>query len=268
MFIFGDLMKNFFNNIDNGKQVNFKRYIDIFKEKGIAIDKMFTTALVKHPHYILTPKNIEEYTALKVKMNIDVEKIDRTSASIHGDSHLISVSYAFLLVKESINATIKTIFFEHNCISQTESFTLKKKVIIIENLENFGNILANFRKINIDVNEYSFIFGSGNTITNIKFREFLQTFDEVLCLFDIDEGGFRMFSTLEKHHKNCQFIYPENILELMDKYVAKTHPKEVILALNSRFGKHEKLHPILTIVNSTQKTLEQELYLIEDTNNE
>ena len=77
-----------------------------------------------------------------------------------------------------------------------------------------------------------------------------------------------MFNTLSKYHDQCQFIYPDNISEIMDKYVASTHGKEVVLSLNSKFGDNPKLHPILTIINRTQKTVEQELYLIEDTNNE
>lgn len=261
-------MKNFFENVDNKKQVNFKRYIEKFKEKGIAIEQMFIPVLVKNPFYILTPKNIDDYNTLKSKMNVHIEKNDRTSYSVHGDSHLISVSYAFLLVKESINATIKTVFFEKGEIKQTEPLSLKKKVVIIENLENFGNTLANFRHINIDVNDYSFIFGSGNSITNGKFTDFLKSFDEILCLFDIDAGGFQMFNTLSKCHDQCQFIYPDNILDIMDKYVANSHGKEVVLSLNSKFGDNKKLHPILTLINRTQKTVEQELYLIEDTNNE
>ena len=261
-------MKKFFDNVDNKKQVNFKRYITKFKEKGISIENMFIPVLVSNPNYILTPKNIDDYNMLKLKMNINIEKTDRTSYAIHGDSHLTSVSYAFLLVKESINATIKSVFFETGEIKQTEAFSLKKKVIIIENLENFGNTMANFRHINIDVNNYSFIFGSGNAITNGKFTNFFNTFDEILCLFDIDSGGLQMFNTLAKHHAQCQFIYPDNILEIMDKYVASSHGKEVVLSLNSKFGDNPKLHPIHTIINRTQKTVEQELYLIEDTNNE
>lgn len=268
MFVFGVSMKKFFDNIDNKKQVNFKLYIEKFKDKGISIEKMFVPVLVANPYYILTPKNIDDYNTLKLKMNVHIEKTDRTSHAVHGDSHLISVSYAFLLVKESINATIKTVFFEKGEIKQTEPLLLKKKVVIIENLENFGNTLANFRHINIDVNDYSFIFGSGNAITNGKFTDFLNSFDEILCLFDIDSGGFQMFTLLDKRHEQCQFIYPENILQIMDKYVANSHGKEVVLSLNSKFGDNQKLHPILTLINRTQKTVEQELYLIEDTNNE
>lgn len=261
-------MKKFFDNVDNKKPINFKRYIEKFKEKGIAIEKMFVPVLVKHPLYILTPTNHEEYATLKTKMNVHIEKTDRASYAVHGDSHLTSVSYAFLLVKESINATIKTVFFNKGEIHQTEPLSLKKKAIIIENLENFGNTLANFEHINIDLNEYSVIFGSGNTITNTMFNDFLMSFDEILCLFDIDAGGLQMFNTLDKRYPHCQFIYPDNLLCIMDKYVANSHGKEVVLALNSKFGDNKKLHPILTLINKTQKTVEQELYLIEDTNDE
>lgn len=268
MFVFGALMKKFFDNVDNNKQVNFKLYIEKFKEKGIAIEKMFVPVLVANPYYILTPKNIDDYNTLKLKMNVHIEKTDRTSYAVHGDSHLTSVSYAFLLVKESINDTIKTVFFDKGKIEQTELVAMKKKAIIIENLENFGNTLANFRNINIDLTEYSFIFGSGNSITNPMFNDFLMSFDELLCLFDIDAGGLQMFNTLDKRYPQCQFIYPDNLLWIMDKYVANSHGKEVVLALNSKFGYNKKLHPILTLINKTQKTVEQELYLIEDTNDE
>lgn len=261
-------MKKFFDNVDNKKQVNFKLYIEKFKEKGIAIEQMFIPTLVSNPYYILTPKNLDDYNTLKAKMNVHIEKVDRTSHAIHGNSHLISVSYAFLLVKESIDATIKTVFFEKGQISQTEPLLLKKKVIIIENLENFGNTLSNFKRMSLSLDDYSFIFGSGNTITTGQFNDFLSSFEEILCLFDIDEGGFKMFTTLDKRYKNCQFIYPEHVDQLMDQYVSKVHSREFILALNSKFGSNPKLQKILKLINTTQKTIEQELYLIEDTNNE
>jgi hypothetical protein len=259
-------LNNFFDNIDNGKPVNFDSFIKKFLAKNVDISSMFQAKMSKKPYYYLTPKNIEDYTHLKSNFYVNADKVDRIGAAQFGNSHHIKCSYSYLLYKEHLESNVSTLFFKENFITNTNPFALRKKIIIIENIENFGNLKNNFRHSSLNINEYSFIFGSGDSINNKYFSDFFNKFDEVLCLFDIDKAGFEMFEGLENNHKNCKFIYPDNIDDVF-AISRRTLRNEEILMLNQRFSNNEKLHDILNKINIYKKTIEQELYLVEDFNN-
>lgn len=253
-------MDIFFENIENGIPINFDSYIKKFKKNGFDISNMFSASLHKKPYYILTPKNNKEFMKLKNLFNLKIDKNTRIGSAIRGDSHKSKCSYSFLILKEQIDSKVKTVFFENNSIVDTEDLRLKDKLIIIENLENFGNIINNFKNINIELNEYSFIYGAGKQINNHYHREFFNGFKEILCLFDIDYDGLEMYDLLSVNHNNCLFLYPENISEYLSKSL-RFILKEELFKLNLRFRKNEKLHKILKEINKSQKYLEQELYL-------
>lgn len=259
-------MNDFFDNIDNGKSVNFDRFIKKFLAKNFDISSMFKATMDKKPYYYLTPKNFEEYTHLKSIFYVYAEKTNRIGAAQFGNSHHIKCSYSYLLYKETLTSDVSTLFFKENTITNTIPYFLKNKIIIIENIENFGDIRKNFNNLSLDLNEYSFIFGSGDYITNSYFSDFFNTFEEVLCLFDIDKAGFEMFQSLDRNHANCKFIYPDNIDDVFI-LSRRTLRNEDVMMLNQQFASDTKLHDILNKINIHKKTIEQELYLVEDFRN-
>lgn len=256
-------MNIFFDNIDQGKKVNFDLYISKFEKKGIDIKKLFTSKMIKKPFYILTPVNYNEYQILKDQYYISSDKNSRIGAALHGNSHNNKCSYSYLLCMESINGNVQSIFFNGNDICKTDKIDFKDKVIIIENMENFGNIDKNFKNIKINLEDYSFIFGGGNHITNSFFTNFLSGFDELLCLFDIDKEGMEMFTRLDNKHSNCVYIYPDNINEYLKKSVRVLNNQEVI-ELVAQFESNNKLTDILEKIKIHKKQVEQELYLEEE----
>lgn len=173
-------MNDFFEKVDNRLPVNFDSYIKKFNKKNIDISKMFYSEMVKKPLYILTAKSFLEYSDLKKQFFIFADKGTRVGAAKLGDSHKAKVSFSFLLFKKDINSKVETLFFNDNKLLDKENIDIKKKIIIIENLENFGNTLNNFKNINIDLNNYSYIYGSGKSILNSSFNDFFENFEEIL----------------------------------------------------------------------------------------
>lgn len=256
-------MKSFFENVDQRKKINFDLYISKFEKKGVDIKKLFSSEMLKKPFYILTPIDYDKYQILKNQYYINSDKTSRVGAALHGNSHNNKCSYSYLLCQDSINGNVQSIFFNGNNICKTNKIDFKKKAVIIENMENFGNIDKNFKNIKINLEEYSFIFGAGNHITNSFFTEFLSDFDELLCLFDIDKEGMEMFTRLDNKHSNCIYIYPDNIDEYLTKSVRVLNNQEVI-GLVVQFESNNKLTDILEKIKIHKKQVEQELYLEEE----
>ena len=256
-------MNVFFDNVDNGLPLNFDSYIKKFNKKNIDISKMFYAEIVKKPFYVLTAKNYMEYNELKQQFYISADKNTRLGAAKLGNSHKARVSYSFLLFKKDIDSKVETMFFNDNILQNSDIMNIKKKVVIIENLENFGNTINNFKNIDIDLNEYSYIYGSGKSILNSSFNSIFETCDEILCLFDIDYDGMEMFDLLNEKFNNTHFIFPQNISDYLKKSL-KFISKEELFRLNSRFYKNQKLNEILEKINKVNKYIEQELYLEEN----
>lgn len=258
-------MNDFFDSVDNRKPLNFDSYIKKFKKINIDISKMFYSEIVKKPLYVLTAKSYLEYSDLKNQFYIIADKNTRIGAAKLGNSHKANVSYSFLLFKKDIDSKVETLFFNDNILLHKETINIKKKVVIIENLENFGNTINNFKNIDINFNEYSYVYGSGKSILNSSFNDFFDTFEEILCLFDIDYDGLEMFDLLNEKFSNSKFIYPSNISDYLKKSI-RFISKEELFRLNCRFGNNKDLHEILEKINKDNKYVEQELYLEGNTN--
>lgn len=257
-------MKRFFSNIDEQKPVNYTHYIEKFKTMGIEIELLFLTKIKRYPYYYLTPKDQTAYKLLKSRFDLTVESTDRLSATILGNSHNQNVTYSFLLIREHIDSLVSTLFFEQSTLKESNIKVFKKKVVIIENLENFGNIFSNFKHIDVNLNEYSFIYGAGNAVNNKSFVDFFQKFDRILCLFDIDEAGLSMFNTFSKAHEKAEFIFPSNIDTLAGLCASPQLNNEDIFRINALYENNQKLHNVLDVMNRTKKNIEQEIYLKED----
>lgn len=258
-------MNVFFDNVESGLPLNFDSYIKKFNKKNIDISFMFYSQMVKKPLYILTPKNNLDYLSLKNQFYIVADKTTRLGAAKLGDSHKAKVSFSFLLYKKNIDSKVETLFFNDNILLTKDTVDINKKIVIIENLENFGDTINNFKNIDIDLNEYSYIYGSGKSILNSNFNDFFTYFEDILCLFDIDYDGLEMFDLLNEKFSNSKFIYPSNISDYL-KSSLRFITKEELFRLNFRFENNKKLHEILEKINKDNKYVEQELYLEENTN--
>jgi hypothetical protein len=257
-------INKFFESIDSQQHINFKKYIDIFKKSGVDIEKMFIPVLKKNPYYYLIPKDEEQYQQLKSTFHIAGDKITRLDATLHGNSHHVNVSYCFFLMRETIDSPVESVFFKGEELLYSNIKNINKNLILIENLENFGDIKKTFQHFSIDLSQYSFIFGAGNAINNSLLTSFFNTRDSILCMFDVDNGGLKMFNTLSKRHANTEFIVPDNIDLLMYKHVRHKITVEDAIILTESYRNNTKMTPIISIINKHMKFIEQEIYLKED----
>lgn len=182
----------------------------------------------------------------------------KVKAALRGDSKTAKSNKSLLIWKEH-HSSVNSVGIEFH-ESNYDFHTLKKdKLIIIENLNNFLNIETNFDS-DIDLNEYNFVWGSGNNITNQHFVEFLNEYKDIVCLFDIDLGGLKFYKSLKNQiNTNIQFYFTPK-MEKMAKEFGKPISMNDYETLMKHYAKTEGLEHIVSFIKETKKFAEQEIF--------
>lgn len=129
----------------------------------------------------------------------------KIQASHLGDSHNYPVSANLLMVYhqslgESICPSVVYVS-EHNTL---QTFQSKKRLLLIENEENFirhrdfCQMLSQLSAKDITISDTDIALGGGNRVTSKFLINWYSHYDEILCAFDYDLGGLKMFATLQK----------------------------------------------------------------------
>ncbi len=198
---------------------------------------------------------------------------NRIEAAINGDSHKQKTSMSYLLVypniliqselsKQLICPKVVVI----DGVGLTKAFQTQKKLIIIENQENFFRYQEFLPQLINTSEPLDVTFGQGNSITNSLNAIYFDQYQEVLCCFDYDLGGLTMFSTLTKLTKaSVEFIVPTAISLKNEAFVNdhfKKVPEKVVhwqkaIKLAEQLG----LNDLAQAFNTSKKFMEQEVYL-------
>lgn len=252
-------MKKYINDILNNKAINYLLFLNKYKTySSIPIEDVFNISK-KDKKFYLTIKNQILFNQL-FKNLLSINDDIKVQAALRGNSKNEKSSYSILNVKEN--------FFDKNGVSinfynsNYDFNTNKKKCIIIENLNNFCNIQSNFINENIDLNDFLFIWGAGNGITNTNFYHFINSFEEVICYFDIDAGGFKFYKTLRNNlTTKLVFMYTEYMNKLLIQYGKNISISECNNLLKL-YGKTPGLQNVLNYVIKNKKYAEQEIFQI------
>lgn len=261
-------MINYLNKIENYKSLNYLAFLKKassfnIQEKDIKdIFSIKKDRTKKGNFYFLEIENKKNYHNLfdKFKYENDNKKVQ---LSIHGNSKKAKSDYSYLLINMNYNDSIPevVVFNKENYISKFDFNNLKSKLMIIENEDNFFNIINSFKNDDINLNEYNFVFGSGNEITDKNFIKFFDLYDCIYCYLDIDLGGLKTFSTLEKNlNSNVNFYFSESMKVLLSKYGKNITDKEYLSVLS--YSDNLKLKKVISSILSTKKFAEQEIFQI------
>lgn len=223
------------------------------------------------------------FNAVKIKPNLyRVEVLDRSilvclirryapsgvpgrvGAALDGDSHRSGVSATLPLIRNLNNPFPVVVVCSDN--SWVAPRPVLRRVVIVENHENFirfqetFSLLANLLPGEIDSIEL--MLGSGNQVTNGLNLELLRSFDQVYCLFDVDLGGLRMFSTLWQMlpDKRPCFLYPDDIQQ---RLAASRFPMDMSQrqSISVYAGLSQATDTLITLMRDAGCMLEQETYL-------
>lgn len=190
----------------------------------------------------------------------------RIEATKKGNSHRAKTSGGILNVYPAGQSFPQTVICSGN-VYQSE-FIPTTQALIIENIELFLRLeetlmfieeccSGSFTLENMDI-----VFGSGNAIASSHNRAFLSVYQELFCLFDIDQGG------LEAHKNLCAmlntdkigFLYPRDLNERVLSSARFLTPEQQVKLI--KFKASLPIHEsIKGLILANYKTLEQEDYL-------
>ncbi|WP_460858814.1 hypothetical protein [Rheinheimera gaetbuli] len=257
--------------IEAGYPVNWKKIQRTLVKIGIPsalLNQAFDVLPYGSDTYQVTVRDDYAFTEIRTLLN-KPRNNDRTSASVAGNSHAVSVKGAMLITWAAGEESPKVRVFNDD--TQTQ-FPAKPNVLIIENEECFLNKEDTFQFVDkycgtdCPITDIEFVFGSGNSISNKRILPYLKAATgQIYCLFDVDFGGLRIFSNLlagglsaERTH----YLIPSD-LELRLKQSKRIATQAELESLDQVYGISTKTDRIISAIRYYKTTLEQESYRAE-----
>lgn len=256
-------INKYIKNIKEKKPINygvFKKICLQFNIGDIILREIFTINFIKEDRYNIIIKNDELFNSTFKRFLAKNENI-KTQAALQGNSKTEKSPFSLLTIKN--NYSDKNGFFIH---FEKEEFEIPaylcktEKLLIIENINTFCDTKLLFlgdifkEKVNI-------ILGEGLKITNKNYSKFLNTYNEIICAFDFDFGGFKTFKILKNNlNQNIKFSFFINEY-MKDKIIGFGNQisNEKIFELND-YKNIEELKDIILFIQETKKFAEQEIF--------
>lgn len=215
--------------IVNGDAINFATFLTFLPES--LREDVQHNANVKPQKGGLSLVEIPCLQLNKQLKQLTVEPNDRVEATTLGDSHKVNTSTSYLLAYHEMSNSIHpdTIVIDKDGVNC--KFKQKQHVIIVENSELFFakevmlNKLNLIFGLNLSLENTDLLYGSGNQVTNKLNKEFLDQYESILCFFDYDLGGLKIFKAL-KNMLGDKATFLEPTSDNLKKYFIKRPEKE------------------------------------------
>lgn len=251
-----------------GRPVDWPKSVTQFIKLGIdrsVLDKAVNVAPYGNHEYRVTIANETLFKRLE-ELVTPIDKSSRSSASLMGNSHDVSVSGAMLAIwfageLECVNR----IFKQGIPLVQPA----RRHALIIENEECFLHKEDTYKfleqrcGVTWSIDDVEFIYGSGNSISNRLIVPYLKSFEgEVMCLLDVDFGGLRIFSNLLSAGlapEKTRFLIPEDLQERLERSKRKASQSEMD-SFSVLYGKNKIVDDIIKAIRHFGTTVEQESY--------
>lgn len=223
--MFDKRISKYLVKIENGEAINFAKFLALLPEN--LQDEIRNHATVTCHKGGLSIVNISCAEIKAQLAQLTIEPKNRVEATTQGNSHKVTTSTSFLLAYHEKSSSIHP---ETVIISKTETHCLfkpKTQVLIVENAELFFaktqlfEQLARIFGLQISLENTDLIYGSGNQVTHKLNKSFLSEYQSVLCFFDYDLGGLKIFKALKNMLGNkVTFLEPTS--DNMKQYFKKS----------------------------------------------
>ncbi|WAB91872.1 DUF2220 family protein [Pseudomonas citronellolis] len=257
----------YLTKIEAGLAINFDVLLDRLVEAGCQrheLSRLFTSTRLGKTRYQVHITDPAAFATLIERFRPS-GLVGRVGAALDGDSHRVSVSGTYLLIRSQPQPHPVVALYEAGCWHAPRP--ARSVGVIVENLENFLNLERTLALITSLLHrapaEIELIYGSGNQVTNRLNTAFLETFSELHCLFDVDPGGLRMYATLRKQMPTVplRFLAPADVEQLLrrSRYSLSEQGSQDILQYAGLSPETDQLIHHMRRQNSV---LEQETYLL------
>jgi len=256
------------NKINNKQLINIALFIRLAEELSLSETTLrtivrWTKARGKNYYSV----DIIDHTAFdSLLLQYPLQPvIDRVSASIAGNSHRQRVSGSLLSILPRQQHFPQLVLFAQDGTYKT-AFPLHHHLLVIENMENFLALIKqpDYLAQWLDYDwSCDIVYAQGNAIANKLHRAFFGHYDKILCLLDIDPGGFEIFKNIHSMSRanSCRYVISNYYLK---KYLRYGNP----LTQQQRSALEQGVYPealqkIINIVLQHNYFAEQEILLRE-----
>lgn len=264
--IIKDKLSQYLQNIQQGKLINFTIFRETLLKRNIPdtrIDRLFRVDLIRRRQYKVEILNEKDFSDLCQQVGYD-DDINRITSAFKGRSHKVSVNGSFLLLKSPhIEHPQVIIFNEESWLCPVKSC---KQLLLVENLENFLSYQQTVDLLKqwgfVSNNTLDIVFSAGNQINNSLHRDYLRSYEKVLCLFDLDVGALKTFKSLTKWllKERLEFIIPPNVIDRLA--CSEWHLSGAERALLTKYtGLSTEIDNLIITMRNSSRKLEQETYL-------
>lgn len=192
-------MKRYLDNIINGRTINANGFFKACEKKGISrtlVREVFTisapTTNAKN-QYIFTIGDDALYQATFARFYAQDED-RKVEASLHGSSKAAKSACGALVYRQHYQDKMgQSLFFEDNeCLQLPSSSTT---LIIVENANTFIKLSPSVVPT-LDLEKVPIVWGRGADITGEQYVTFLRQYKQIVCFFDYDLGGLKIYASL------------------------------------------------------------------------
>jgi len=199
--MFDKRVSKYLVKINKGEAINLAKFLLVLPES--IQDEVRNHATVKCQKGGLSIVNIHSDELKAQLAQLTIQPKCRIEATTQGNSHKVTTSTSFLLVYHEKCSSIHPETVIINKTGAHYLFTPKKHVLIVENAELFFSKTQLFAQLNqifdlqLSLNNTDLLYGSGNQVSHKLNEAFLSEYQSILCFFDYDLGGLKIFSALK-----------------------------------------------------------------------
>ncbi|KAF3982023.1 MAG: hypothetical protein HFP81_01640 [Methylococcales symbiont of Hymedesmia sp. n. MRB-2018] len=259
-------LQQYLNQIRAGKAINFSRFISLLPELYKTQKRERFDVTLQAPQKWLVNCSLDLLQELET---LAEHPTNRLQAADRGDSHRFAVSVGFLLVYHHALADMRpdVVYLEQD--SYLQNFQAKKRLLIVENEENFFlpelmlKLATKFTKQQIDSTNTDIALGSGVRVTSRLARSWYQQYDHILCAFDYDATGLKMYRTLKTNlGDHIQFLQPHSYSEYQQCFKMKPKTQRQLMEC-IKLAEQLGFVALAATVQKHKKFMEQEMLLLE-----
>lgn len=196
---------------------------------------------------------------------------NRVDAAMKGDSHGHGVETGYLLVYREgghrVRPDVVVLSGDKEYLATNKH---KDQVLLIENEENFFRyekmlkFASNSQRAEFSLENTDVIFASGNRITKKILADWISsTYPKVLCAFDYDLGGLKIYQSLLKKVAHAEFLHPESWSGLEGFFLKEPEDSDALMEA-IKLADSLDLRELGKTFHSTSRFMEQELILAKE----
>ncbi len=254
----------YLQNIEQSKAIDYSKFLALLPEKLCEEVKDKATINFLGKGSVIVGISCEQL--LEKLRSLTIEPSSRIDATLQGDSHKVNTSTSYLLAyhQSTLDVHPDTII---SCNGETHlRFQPKKRLVIIENAELFFARETLFSQMNkafslsLSFENTDLIFGAGNQISNKQNYTFINQYESILCFFDYDFGGLKIYKAMRNMVGNkAKFLEPNS--DNLNEFFIKKPKNHEQYAKSLEAANNLGLSKLYSLFEAKKSFMEQEALL-------